>query len=53
VDGVHQKLWGLMVRVSGNIFEGGAIIFISLCAWRWGMGIMYGFGMIFGVEIGR
>jgi len=34
VDGVHQRLWGLMVWVSRNIFEGSGIIFISLCVWR-------------------
>jgi hypothetical protein len=36
------RWWGLMACVSGNIFEGGGITFI-----------MYGFGMIFGVEISR
>jgi hypothetical protein len=39
--------------VCENISEGGGILFINLCALRWGMGILYGFGMIVGVEIVR
>jgi len=41
-----------MVRVFGSIFEGGGILLLSMCDWRWEMGIMFGFGMIRGVEIG-
>jgi hypothetical protein len=29
----------------------GGILFISLCDLRWGMGLIYCFGMIVGVEI--
>jgi hypothetical protein len=31
----------------------GRIFFLSSCDWRWEMGIMFDFGMICGVEIGR
>jgi hypothetical protein len=50
---VFIKGCGVLWCVSGNIFEGGGILFIIFCDWRWGMGIMYDFGMIFSVEIVR
>jgi uncharacterized membrane protein YuzA (DUF378 family) len=39
--------------VSENILEEGGKLFISLCALGWGVGIMYGFDVICGVEIVR
>lgn len=35
-----------------SIFEGDGILLLSMCDWRWEMGIMFVFGMIRGVEIG-
>jgi hypothetical protein len=38
-----------MVSVFGSLFEGGGIVLPSFCGLRWVMGLIFAFGMIFGV----
>jgi hypothetical protein len=38
-----------MVLVFGSLFEGGGIVLPSFCGLRWVMGLIFAFGMIFGV----
>jgi len=50
--GVHYWRRGLMVSVFGSLFEGGGIMLPSICILMWVMGLIFAFGMMFGVGIG-
>jgi hypothetical protein len=41
-----------MLSMFGSLFKGGGIMLPSICILRWVMGLIFAFGMIYGVGTG-